>query len=354
MKTEAIVLREHGGPEVLRREIVDLPEPAAREVRIRVRAVALNHLDLWVRRGLPNLRLEYPHRLGSDVAGEVDALGPGARGVAIGDKVVVNPGVSCGICVRCLSGEDTLCPRYGILGEDLPGGYGRHTIVPDANLVACPGHLPFTQAAAVPLVFLTAWEMVVEKARVRQGETVLVHAAGSGVGTAGVQIARAIGARTVGTARTSQKIERAVSLGLSVAIVVAGPTFAGDVLACTHGQGVEVVLDLVGGPYVAEDLACLAPRGRIMVVGTMGGPNVQLDLALLMTKRAILRGTVLRSRPLEEKILAGRALERHIVPLLASGALRPIVDSVLPLAEAAEAHRRMQANGTFGKVVLEV
>ena len=324
----AIVIRGPGGPEVLELRDVPLPEPSRGEVRVRVRATAVNRADILQRLGKypapPGSPVDIP---GMELAGEVDALGDGVTDRAVGDRV------------------------FGIVGG---GSYAEYVVVHGRTLARIPDGLTFTDAAAVPEAFVTAWDALVTQAKLCAGETVLVHAAGSGVGTAGVQIARAIGARTVGTARTSEKIERAVSLGLSVAIVVAGPTFAGDVLACTHGQGVEVVLDLVGGPYVAEDLACLAPRGRIMVVGTMGGPNVQLDLALLMTKRAILRGTVLRSRPLEEKILAGRALERHIVPLLASGALRPIVDSVLPLAEAAEAHRRMQANGTFGKVVLEV
>jgi len=324
----AIVIRGPGGPEVLELRDVPLPEPSRGEVRVRVRATAVNRADILQRLGKypapPGSPVDIP---GMELAGEVDALGDGVTDRAVGDRV------------------------FGIVGG---GSYAEYVVVHGRTLARIPDGMTFTDAAAVPEAFVTAWDALVTQAKLCAGETVLVHAAGSGVGTAGVQIARAIGARTVGTARTSQKIERAVSLGLSVAIVVAGPTFAGDVLACTHGQGVEVVLDLVGGPYVAEDLACLAPRGRIMVVGTMGGPSVQLDLALLMTKRAILRGTVLRSRPLEEKILAGRALERHIVPLLAAGALRPIVDSVLPLAEAAEAHRRMQANETFGKVVLEV
>lgn len=295
---------------------------------MRVRATAVNRADILQRQGKypppPGSPADVP---GMELAGEVDALGDGVVDRAVGDRV------------------------FGLVGG---GSYAEYVVVHGRTLARMPDGMTFTDAAAVPEAFVTAWDALVTQANLSAGETVLVHAAGSGVGTAGVQIARAIGARTVGTARTSEKLERAVALGLSVAIVVAGSTFAGDVLKCTGGQGVDVVLDLVGGPYVAEDLACLAPRGRILVVGTMGGASVQLDLALLMTKRATLRGTVLRSRPLEEKILAGRALERHIVPLLATGALRPIVDCVLPLAEAAEAHRRVQANKTFGKVVLEV
>jgi len=344
VKTEAIVLREHGGPEVLRREIVDLPEPAAREVRIRVRAVALNHLDLWVRRGLPNLRLEYPHRLGSDVAGEVDALGPGARGVAIGDKVVVNPGVSCGICVRCLSGEDTLCPRYGILGEDLPGGYGRHTIVPDANLVACPGHLPFTQAAAVPLVFLTAWEMVVEKARVRQGETVLVHAAGSGVSSAAIQIAKLLGARVIATTSAAAKVERARAIGADEVIDSGAHDFVAEVRRLTGKRGADVVIDHVGGDILAKSVVAAAQGGRVVTCGATAGFHPQIDLRHVFFRQIAILGSTMGSKGLLFGIL-----ER-----VATGALRPVVDRVLPLWEAREAHRVLESREAFGKVVLEV
>src|SRR5271165_1800294 len=207
MRTEAVVIRAHGGPEVLVRETIDLPDPGPREVRVRVRAVALNHLDLWVRRGLPNLKLEYPHRLGSDIVGEVDALGPGARtSLKPGDKVVVSPGVSCGVCERCLSGQDNLCRQYAILGEHTNGGYSRHVVVPDANLLPYPGDLPFTDVAAVPLVFLTAWQMVVDKGRVRPGQTVLVQAAGSGVSSAAIQIAKLYGARVIATTGSDAKM----------------------------------------------------------------------------------------------------------------------------------------------------
>lgn len=195
---------------------------------------------------------------------------------------------------------------------------------------------------------------MVDQGRLSAGETALVHAVGSGVGTAAVQLARAIGAQVLGTARTAAKLERAREFGLQQGVVVEQSTFAEAVLARTAGRGVDVVLELVGGPYVAEDLRCVASRGRIVVVGAMAGAESQISLALLMRKRLELRGTVLRARPLEEKILAALALERHVVPLLASGAVRPVVDRVLPLAQAAEAHKLMHANTTFGKVVLEV
>jgi NADPH2:quinone reductase len=324
----AIVISQPGGPEVLELRDVATPEPSRGEVRVRVRATAVNRADLLQRLGVypapPGSPADVP---GLEIAGHVDALGDGVTELARGDRV------------------------FGIVGG---GGYAEHVVVHARTLTPMPDGMTFTDAAAIPEAFVTAWDAMVDQARLSAGETVLVHAVGSGVGTAGAQIARAVGASALGTARTIEKIDRARDLGLTWATVVEGTKFAEKVLAHTRGRGVDVVLELVGGAYVAEDLACLAPRGRIVVVGTMGGTQMQLDLSLLMRKRAELRGTVLRTRPLEEKILAARALERHIAPLFASGALHAVVDRVLPLAQAAEAHRVMQANATFGKVVLEV
>src|ERR1700733_1972265 len=203
-----MVMRRTGGPEVLARETIEIGEPGPREVRVRVRAVAVNHVDLWTRRGLPHVKYEWPHRLGCDIAGEVEALGPGARQAKIGDKVLVSPGISCGVCARCLSGADNLCKRYRIHGEGAQGGYTRHLHVPDTNLLPCPAVLSFIEAAALPLVFLTAWQMVVCKGRVSPGQTVLVQAAGSGVSTAAIQIAKLFGARVIATAGSDAKCER--------------------------------------------------------------------------------------------------------------------------------------------------
>jgi NADPH2:quinone reductase len=324
----AIVIREPGGPEVLELRDIPVPEPSRGEVRVRVRATAVNRADILQRKGRypapPGSPADIP---GLEFAGEVDSVGDGVGDFASGDRV------------------------FGLVGG---GAYAEYVVLHARTLARMPEGMTFTDAAAVPEAFVTAWDAMIAQARLSAGESVLVHAAGSGVGTAGIQIARAIGARAAGTTRTAEKLERAREFGLSMAIVAPGPTFAADVLAWTRGRGVDVVLDLVGGPYVAEDLACLASRGRIVVVSAMAGAHVQLDLGLMMSKRAELRGTVLRARPLEEKILAGQTLDRHIAPLFAAGSLRPVVDCVLPLAQADAAHRRIEANATFGKVVLEV
>ncbi len=324
----AIVIREPGGPEVLELREVDTPAPSRGEVRVRVRATAVNRADVLQRLGRYPAPADAPADIpGLEIAGEVDAVGPGVAELARGDRV------------------------FGLVGG---GGYAEHVVVQERCLARIPEAMPFADAAAVPEAFVTAWDALVTQCRLSAGEWVLVHAAGSGVGTAAVQIANAIGARAVGTVRTPQKVGRARELGLQEAIVVEGGRFADEVLARTAGQGVDVVLELVGGAYVAEDLACVAPRARVVVVGTMGGAQVGLDLGTLLRKRIELRGTVLRSRPLEEKILAGLTLARHIAPLFASGAFRPVVDRVLPLARAADAHRLMQNNDSFGKLVLEV
>lgn len=324
----AIVIAKPGGPEVLELRDVPTPEPSRGEVRVRIHATAVNRADLLQRMGV------YPAPAGSpadipglELAGEVDAVGADVTSLAVGDRV------------------------FGIVGG---GAYAEYLTVHARALSRMPDGMSFTDGAAVPEAFLTAWDAMVTQGRLSAGETVLVHAAGSGVGTAAIQIAKAIGARSIGTARTADKLERAKPLGLDVGIVADGAKFAAAVLEQTGGRGVDVVVELVGGAYVPQDLACLALQGRVVVVGMMAGNQVDFDLGVLMRKRAEVRGTMLRSRPLEEKIFAARALERHLVPLFARGALVPIVDRVLPLAQAGEAHRIMQGNTTFGKVVLEV
>jgi NADPH:quinone reductase-like Zn-dependent oxidoreductase len=346
MNVEAMVLRKHGGPEVIQRETIDLPEPGPREVRVRVRAVALNHLDVWTRRGLPHVKHEYPHRLGADVAGTIDALGPGARlsGLAVGDKVLVSPGVSCGVCAACLAGRDNLCKSYRILGESTQGGYAQAINVPDANLLPFPEPLSFTDAAALPLVFLTAWQMLVDKGQVKPGQTVLVQAAGSGVSSAAIQIAKLLGARVLTTTSTDAKAARARELGADEVINYATSDFLAECKRLTGKKGVDCVIEHVGGDVFVKSVLASAWGGRVVTCGATAGFTPQVDLRQIFFRQVEVLGSTMGSKgslfPILEHVRAGR--------------LRPVVDRVLPLWEAAEAHRLLEARAAFGKLVLQV
>ena len=344
MQTEAVVLRAHGGPEVLVRETIEVADPGPREARVRVRAVGVNHIDLWVRRGLPYLKLAYPHRLGADIVGEVEALGPGARGAHIGDKVVIAPGTSCGVCEPCLSGRDNLCRQYAILGEHTQGGYARHIVVPDANLLPYPAALPFAEVAAVPLVFLTAWQMLVDKARVRPGQTVLVHAAGSGVSSAAIQIAKLFGARVLATTGSDRKAERARALGADEVINCATADFVVEVKRLTGKRGADVVIEHVGGETMTKSILATASGGRIVTCGATTGFDVAIDLRHVFFRQIEILGSTMGSRG----SLFG------ILDRVKDGTLRPVVDRVLPIWDAQEAHRVLEAREAFGKVVLSV
>jgi NADPH:quinone reductase-like Zn-dependent oxidoreductase len=345
VKTEAVVLRSHGGTEVLVRETLDLPEPGPREVRVRVHAVALNHLDIWVRKGLPNLKLTYPHRLGSDIVGELDALGAGARtSLKVGDRVVVNPGTSCGVCEPCLSGRDNLCRQYAILGEHVNGGYSRYANVPDTNLLPYPGDMAFTQVAAVPLAFLTAWQMVVTKGGVRPGMNVLVQAAGSGVSSAAIQIAKLHGARVIATTGTDAKADRARALGADDVVNYATQDFVAETKKLTSKRGADLVIDHVGGDVLARSVLAAAAGGRIVTCGATAGFEAKVDLRHVFFRQVEILGSTMGSKGSMFGILD------HV----RAGRLKPVVDRVLPLWEAREAHRVLEAREAFGKVVLEV
>jgi NADPH:quinone reductase-like Zn-dependent oxidoreductase len=348
MQTEALVLRAHGGPEVLQRETIDLPEPGPREVRVRVHAVALNHLDLWGRRGLPHVKLTYPHRLGADIAGTIDALGPGARldgGLKLGDKVLVSPGVSCGVCRACLAGKDNQCKSYHILGESTQGGYARHTNVPDANLLPFPEPLSFTDAAAIPLVFLTAWQMLVHKAQLRPGQTVLVQAAGSGVSSAAIQIAKhVLGARVIATAGSDAKGARAKELGADEVINYATQDLVAECKRLTGRKGVDAVIEHVGGDVFVKSVLATTWGGRVVTCGATAGFTPTIDLRQIFFRQVEVLGSTMGSK----------ADLFDVLDHVKAGKLRPVVDRVLPLWEGAEAHRVLEERKAFGKVVLSV
>jgi NADPH:quinone reductase-like Zn-dependent oxidoreductase len=344
METEAIVLRRHGGPEVLERETIDLPAPGPREARVRVRAVAMNHMDLWVRRGGPAFKLVYPHRLGCDIAGEVEELGPGARGVKVGDRVMVQPGLSCGVCRACLSGHDNLCRSYHILGENAQGGYARHANLPDANLINIGDVLAFEQAAALPLCTLTAWQMVHHKGEVRPGQTVVVHAAGSGVSSIAIKLCKLAGARVIATTGSPGKRERALALGADEVVVTSEQDYLTEIKRLTRRAGADVILDHVGGELFEKAIAAAAWGGRIVTCGATAGFAVKVDLRQIFFRQVEVLGSTMGSK--------GDLLEA--LPLILDGRLRATVDRVVPLWEARAAHEALEKREVFGKVVLAV
>jgi NADPH2:quinone reductase len=322
----AIVITQPGGPEVLREEERPAPEPGPGQIRVRVRASALNRADLMQRRGHypapPGAPADIP---GLEYAGEVEALGPGCTLWEPGSRVM------------------------GIVGG---GGHAEYVRVHEREAIAVPEGFSWPEAAAIPEAFLTAYDAL-RQLGVRMGETVLIHAVGSGVGTAALQLARAAGATTLGTSRTAAKLERATALGLHLAIDTSREEWVARVERETGGQGVAAILDLVGGDFLEGNLRVLAPRGRAIVVGTIAGGKAPLDLGLLLRKRLTLVGTMLRSRPLEEKIALARDFAAHALPLFSSAALRPVVGHTFPFSAIQDAHRLMESNDSFGKIVLE-
>jgi putative PIG3 family NAD(P)H quinone oxidoreductase len=324
MQMKTVVITQPGGPEVLQLQDRPTPEPVADQVRVKVLFAGLNRADVMQRRGHypapPGVVADIP---GLEIMGVIDAVGPQTTRWKTGQRV------------------------FGILGG---GGYAEYAITHERLLAPVPDELSDEAAAAVPEAWMTAHDALFSQAELKMGERVLIHAAGSGVGTAAIQLAHAAGAQTFGTARSPQKLIRAQELGLDVAL--AAEEFAAVVREATHDEGVQVLIDFVGAPYFAQNLEALAVGGRLVQVGTMGGNRAEIDLGILMRKRLQLFGTVLRARSLEEKALVTRRFENHVVPLLAKGQVQPIVDRVFALHEAAQAHEYMENNSNFGKVLL--
>jgi NADPH:quinone reductase-like Zn-dependent oxidoreductase len=340
----AVVVREHGGLDRLRFEDVPTPTPGPCEVRVALRAVALNHLDVWVRRGVPGHTFPLPLVPGCDGAGVIDAVGPGVRERREGERVLLAPGLSCGTCRECGSGRDYLCRRYGILGETRDGTCATHVVVPERNALPVPASLSFEQAAALPLATLTAWHMLVARAALRPGETVLVHAAGSGVSTAAIRIARLFGAGLVIAATSSKaKAEKARALGADDVIDTSTEDVFARVRERTGKAGVDVAIDHVGAATLATTLKCLAKGGRVVTCGATSGPKAEVFLNLVFFKSLSILGSTM-----------GSLGELHeIVAHAGAGRLAPVIDSVRPLSEVGEGHRRLESRESFGKVVLD-
>ncbi len=340
----ALYFAEHGGMEGLVCGERPEPRPAPGQVTVRVVAAALNHLDLFVLRGMPGIPVPLPHVGGADGAGVVAALGEGVAGWSAGDEVVLNPGLWCGACEFCARGEESLCVRFRLLGEHVDGTFAEHVSVPAASLARRPAHLSWRESAAFGLTWLTAWRMLVTRAAVRSGETVLIHGIGGGVALAALAIAKQAGAVVFVTSSRRDKLERASALGADHAIDYTSTDVAGEVRRLTGRRGVDVVVDTVGRDTWMSSLRCAARGGRIVTCGATSGPDPTEEIRLIFWNHLTIMGSTMGSRRDWEAMMRA----------VASAGARPVVDGVLPLERGREAYERMASGGQFGKLVLEV
>jgi NADPH:quinone reductase-like Zn-dependent oxidoreductase len=341
---KAIVFHQHGGPEVLKYEDLAEPHVRANEVLVRVRACALNHLDLWVRRGLPNVPIPLPHIPGSDVVGDIAKVGSDVTTVRVGQKVVLAPLVSCGKCAACVAGQDNRCRQATNLGYMIDGGCAEFVRAPEVNCLPYPENLSFEEAAAVPLVFQTAWHMLVARAELQPGEDVLILGAGSGVGSAAIQIAKFFGARVIATAGNDEKLKKARELGADEVINHKTQNIRDEVRRITNKRGADVVFEHVGTATWEDSVASLALSGRLVTCGATTGYDTKVDLRFLFSRQLSLLGSYM-----------GTKSELHtVMKLVAARRLRPIIDRVFPLAEATAAHVYLESGLQFGKVVVRV
>ncbi len=348
---KALVLSGHGDLSQL--AVRDVPTPAiarAGDVRVRLRAAALNHLDLWTVRGLPGLTLSFPHVVGGDGAGVVDSVGTGVARVAVGDRVMINPGISCYACEFCLAGEHSSCADYRLLGEHVPGTLAEYIVVPQENLAPMPTppapHSPLSwgEAAAFSLVTLTAWRMLVTRARVRPGEVVLIWGIGGGVSGTALKIAKLAGAFVIATSSSDEKLAAARAMGADHTLNHRMTDVVKAVRALTAKRGVDVVVENVGEATWEQSLRLLARRGRLITCGATTGPKVTIDLRRLFWHQWDIMGSTM-----------GSADEfREIVRVLGQGHLRPTIDSTFPLERAHEAFKRMEQGAQMGKIVVEI
>ena len=338
----AVVIREHGSYDRLLWEQREKPEPGAGEVRVRIHSAGLNHLDTWVRRGVEGAKFPLPIIPGSDGAGVVDAVGPGVKTVQLGDAVVIAPGFGCGECVQCASGQDQLCRHYGIFGETTNGTCTEWMVIPSRNALPKPASMSYPEAASFALTFLTAWHMVVGRAQLQAHESILIHAAGSGVSVACIQIARRIGARILVTAGSQAKLDHAAALGADEGILYRELDFAKEVRKLTAKRGVEVVIDHVGEETFSRSIRCLTKGGRLVTCGGTSGPKIEADVRHIFFKGLSILGSTM-----------GSLGEMHtILQYFARGWFRPVIHRELSMREVQEGHRILQDREVIGNVVL--
>jgi NADPH:quinone reductase-like Zn-dependent oxidoreductase len=341
---KAIAITGQGGMDKVQYLDVERPQIAPREVLIEARAVALNHLDIFVRNNLDSLKLATPHVAGADGAGVVAEVGAEVSRVQAGDRVLINPGLHCGVCEFCQAGEQSLCVRFGIMGETCPGTFAEYFKVPQENVHPVPEGFSWEEAAAFPLVFLTAWRMLISKAAIKPGEEILILGIGGGVATAVLQLVKAIGLRAIVTSSSDEKLQQAQKLGADAVINYKTQDFAREIRTLTNRRGMDVVVDSVGGDSYAKSLASLVKGGRLVTCGATAGPRPQTDLARIFWNQLSVFGSTM-----------GNMREfAEMLNFVRTRGVKPIIDQVFPLAEGANALARMEEGKQFGKIVLKV
>jgi NADPH:quinone reductase-like Zn-dependent oxidoreductase len=341
---KAAFFREHGGPEKIEHGELPDPAPGPGQVRVRIRAGALNHLDIFVRSGIPGIPVALPHVMGSDGAGVIDSTGPGVTRMKPGDEVVLNPGMNCGECEYCMAGEHSLCVSFRILGEHVPGTFAEYVVAPAANAYPKPAALSWEEAAAFPLTFLTAWRMLVTKGRVQTGESLLIIGIGGGVAVAALQIAKLLGLTVFVTSGSPEKLARAKDLGADGGIDHARTDLSKEIRRLTGKRGVDLVLDSVGKATWRQSIAAAARGGRLLTCGATTGPDPQTDLARIFWNQLTVYGSTMGTQ----------AEFARMLKMFGGGKVRPVVDAVFPLSRAREAVETLEGKRQFGKVVLRV
>ena len=339
---KAVRFHEHGGLEVLKYEDAPDPEIQPNEVLVKVKACALNHLDLWLRAGVRAWKLPMPHIVGADISGEVAQVGPLVTNAKVGDHVLLSPGISCGQCEACWKGLDSACRTYTLFGVMVDGGYAEYVKSPAMNVIPIPGDLNFDEAASVPLVFLTAWHMLFGRAKLQPGEDVLVVGAGSGVGIAAIQVAKLVGCRVITVAGTDWKLEKARALGADEGINHTKQSIGAEVARLTDKRGVDVIVEHVGQAVWEDCFNSLATYGRLVTCGVTSGGEVKLNVQALFGRQRTILGS----------FMGGKGELMDVLKVIGQRRLKPVVDSVFPLAEAAEAQKKMESRDFFGKILL--
>ena len=340
---KAVRFHEHGGVEVLKYEDAPVPEIQPTEVLVKVKVCALNHLDLWVRSGVRAWKLPMPHIVGSDISGEVSQVGELVTNCKTGDRVLLSPGISCGQCEACWKALDSACRNFTIFGVMVDGGYAEYVKSPAMNVIPIPGDLNFEEAASVPLVFLTAWHMLLRRARLQPGEDVLVIGAGSGVGIASIQVAKLMGCRVITTAGTDEKLEKARALGADDLINHSRQSIAVEVARLTGKRGVDVIVEHVGQAVWDDCFNSLATYGRLVTCGGTTGGDVKLNIQALFARQRTILGSY----------MGGKGELMDVLKLIGERKLKPVIDSIFPLAEAQAAQRKMESRDFFGKILLK-